>query len=105
MGVYLHDNTSWVMTSMLPRRAVLLGLAAMTAGWPVRGRGQAGSHLIGIWWSPEQVRSQESGGPRFSNIRTAAHGPKAVIRRSKSRTAAASGHVVMCYRFLGKLTA
>ena len=40
------------------RRALILGLGAVAAGWPLRARAQADVRTIGLWWSPAQVKDE-----------------------------------------------
>jgi hypothetical protein len=42
----------------MKRRAFILGLGAMGAGWPLRARAQANVRTIALWWSPAQVNDE-----------------------------------------------
>src|SRR5512141_2571308 len=47
-----------IRASTMKRRAFILGLGAAAASWPVCARDQTGVRVVGIWWSPVQVRDQ-----------------------------------------------
>lgn len=40
----------------MKRRSLVLGLAAVTAAWPLRIRADAAVRTVGLWWSPSQAR-------------------------------------------------
>src|SRR6266480_4738359 len=42
----------------MKRRALILGLGAVAAGWPLRARAQADVRTIALWWSPAQVNDE-----------------------------------------------
>ena len=42
----------------MKRRALILGLGAVAAGWPLRAQAQADVRTIGLWWSPAQVKDE-----------------------------------------------
>ena len=42
----------------MKRRALILALGAVAAGWPLRARAQADVRTIGLWWSPAQVKDE-----------------------------------------------
>src|ERR1700682_4620991 len=42
----------------MKRRALILALGAVAAGWPLRARAQADVRTIGLWWSPPQGKDE-----------------------------------------------
>jgi putative tryptophan/tyrosine transport system substrate-binding protein len=44
----------------MKRRAVILGLGTVAAGWPLRTRAEADVRTIGLWWSPAQLNDNLS---------------------------------------------